>query len=113
MDMQPVEAVAAEGRDQRGMHVDDAVLVALNQRFIEDNHESCEDDQVCLLLLQNLDECLGIGLVVRVVLPRDNPSGNPRIFGAFQRESVRVGGDHTGDLTALDGAGFLRIDERL
>ena len=113
MHAQAVIALAAEGRDQRRMDVDDPVFPLLAEGVGQDGHEAGQHNQVNFALLQKLRERRGVVFPIRKVLAAQHAGRDTGLGRALERERIRIGGKHEAQAAAGDLAPALRVDERL
>ena len=97
---------AGELRQERRVHVDDAVGEAIEKRRREEVHVTGEDDQVDPAQLEPLGQLAIAGLTVGIAVELEDAVRNSRCVGAFECGCVAAVGRHGGDRQA-------GVDQRL
>ena len=113
MDMESIAALAAEGRDQRGMNIEYRVGICLYQLICDNDHKSGHHHQADIQLPEGIHQCHSHLPCGTEVLPGDGDTGNPRLLGTLQGIGVRIGGNHGGNLTVWNLTAPFRINQRL
>ena len=113
VDFEAVIAFAAEARDERRVDVDDPVRPLAREIAGQDAEVAREDDHVDVVLAEDLHEGLFIGFLTAALFLDDCHTGDAGVRGAGQRVGVLLAGDDHFDLSALDDAVLLRVDECL
>ena len=107
VDLEAVEALAAEGGDQRRMDVDDPVGPLFRKVRREDLQKSRQDNHVNLRALQRGGES---GLKIRT---RQRHRRDTGLFGPLQGVGAVAVGDHQGDFPVGDAPGGLGVQQSL
>ena len=97
---------------QRGVDVEHATGIAVDEHRGENAHEAGQDDQVGRMAIDDLDQRSVIGLAVVVFLMGQHHGVDAGFLGAHQAVGVAAIGDHGNDLAAQLIVS-LRIDQGL
>ncbi len=113
VDLQPVEALATERRDEGWVHVHHAPPVVPHEVRAQDVHEPRQDNDLRPLLLQQFKD-LSLKLRrVRAVPKRHHVRPDAGLSGPLQRIGVASARDDLNDFSALDDSALLRVQQRL
>ena len=113
MDVESVKALAAEGRNEGGVDVDDAIGESLIDLLVDDGQEPCQHHEVDARGGHLVGQGLGIGGDAIVVLPRQHAALDARVGGSLQGVHTGLGGDDEGDLPCSQLAPLFGVDESL
>src|SRR5262249_22455160 len=102
-DALPVEALAAERRDQRRVHVHDAVAVVLGDG--QQLQEAGQTDEIDLRFAAGVEDAPAELVRRGARLARDDQARDARLGGPFQAEGVGAVGDDEHDLRAEPAVG--------
>ena len=86
-------SLSAEGGDERGMYVDNAVFKMAAEAVRQDGHEACEHDQTDVCVLQQSGKRLAVLFRVGKVPAAQHLGGNSRFCGTL--ECIRLRLDET------------------
>ena len=113
VDTQSVEALAAEGRDQGRMNVDDPFRIRFCKAFRQNGQKARQHDQIHPVFPEQRHEPVLKRFLAAAVLFGHGHAGNPGCRRPFQRVDPGLVGDHKNDLPALQRAAPLGIDQCL
>jgi len=89
---------AAKFRQQGGVDVEHAAMVAVYQCRSQDTHETGQNHQTGLVLIYQITQGLVVGLPVGEVFVAQHPGLNACLAGSFQAEGVGVVADNGTDI---------------
>ena len=112
MDPQSVEAFTAEAGDQGGMDIDDPLGISGGEVFGQNGHEACQHDQIDAVCAQHFLELFFKGSLRAAFLFQHHSGVDAGFFGALQRISAGIVGNHQCDFAAFQSLA-LGIDQRL
>ena len=113
VDLQTVHPLAAEGGDQRGMHIQDAGGPAGGKVRTEDGEEACQNDEVDLMRRQQVGQGRLKGRLTAAALGGDRLGGNAGVGRPGQGVGSFIGGDHQRDLSVGQQSRRLRVQQCL
>ena len=111
--MQAIEALAAEGGDQRRVDVEDALGPLGRERLAQDAHKAGEDDHLRAALAQRPAQRILEGLLTAAGAPLDDDALYARARRALEGIGLGIARRDEDDLTARDLSGRLRVEQRL
>ena len=111
--MQPIEALTAEGRNQRGMHIYDTLRVCSCKVFAEDGHKACQNNHINAIFRKNRLH----GFLIRKLCFKFFALYHNRRDIVFCRScqciSLIIACQHQCDFAAGDFPSFCRINQCL
>lgn len=113
VDAKPVEALAAERRDERRVNVDYPALISAREVRAQYAHIAREDYQVYIVLFKYFGYFFFDGRLTAELLLADRNALYPGFRRALERVSAGVARDDQFYLAVLDYPAFLRVDKSL
>ena len=113
MDAKPVEALAAERRDERRVNVDYPALVSAREVRAQYAHVAREDYQVYIIFFEYFNYFFFNSRLTAEFFLADRDALDSRFRRAFERVGVRVARNDQLYLAVLDYSAFLRVDKSL
>ena len=113
MNPQSIEARAAEGRNQRRMHIQNASGILLRKIPGENAHKARQNDHLNAMFFQSLPQGLLKARLAAQLLFEQHGCRDPGIFRPLQGKGPRIVGHHQGDLAAAQHTGLLSIQQGL
>ena len=113
VDLQTVHPLAAEGGNQRGMHIQDAGGPAGGKVRTEDGEEACQNDEVDLMRRQQVGQGGLKGRLTAAALGGDRLGGNAGVGRPGQGVGSFIRGDHQRNLSVGQQSRRLRVQQCL
>ena len=113
VDLQSVEAFAAETGDEGGVDIDDALFVVPGKALAEDGEPASQHDEVGLRFVQQTDELLFEGFLAAAVLAGHGNGFDPGILRTLEAVGPFAVGDDELNSAAVQRACLFRIQDGL
>lgn len=113
VDSQPVEALAAERRDERRVDIYYPALVSAREVRAQYAHVAREDYQVYIIFFEYFNYFFFNSRLTAEFFLADRDALDSRFRRAFERVGVRVARNDQLYLAVLDYSAFLRVDKSL
>ena len=113
VDLEPVEAPAAEGGDQRGVDVEDALREAGGEVRREDGQEAREDEHVDALRFERGEQPFLEFRLIPAVLPGHDDGRHAGLGRALEGVDAGPARHDEGDPPAFELPAFLGVEEGL
>jgi len=62
------------------MHIDDLIMICLNNLFIQNGHKAGQNNQICIFLEQCFQQCVGILIPTGIVFRHDHACADAIFF---------------------------------